>query len=53
MADENDQDPKSGPLNQDEIDKRIDDFKRVVSLSNVFANWWMPGVLKIGGWHAI
>jgi hypothetical protein len=32
MADENEQDPKSGPLNQDEIDKRIEDFKRVVAL---------------------
>ena len=32
MADENEQDPKSGLPNQDEIDKRIEDFKRVVAL---------------------
>jgi hypothetical protein len=32
MADEKEQDPKLGLPNQEEIDKRIEDFKRVVSL---------------------
>ena len=32
MDDENEQGPKSGLPNQDEIDKRIEDFKRVVAL---------------------
>src|SRR5436309_9969473 len=31
MADEKEQDPKSGLPNQDEIDKRIEDLKRVVA----------------------